>query len=237
MKIIICDDNPGFVNTMEGYIEQYAVSRNRIIEVRKAYCAGDLLEMDLSDCDVLFLDIELPDGDGISVAQKLRTRYTDLILVFVTCWIKYAPAGYRVNAFRYLIKGRLESEFEDCMDEILEKMFENHETFVLHTRDSAIEVFIKNILYFEGTQSRSVVVHLQKEHSPIECIGKLSDYERLLAGKGFLRLQKSFLVNMTHVVKIRNYYAYLRDQTALKVSERQYADIKKQFLLWEGKII
>lgn len=48
---------------------------------------------------------------------------------------------------------------------------------------------------------------------------------------------KSYLANMEHIVKIRNYIATLRDGTELKVSERQYAQVKKQFLMWKGRVL
>ena len=107
----------------------------------------------------------------------------------------------------------------------------------VQTRDRTLELAIKNILYVEGTSHRSVFLHLVKERDAIECVGKLSDYEVRLSDNGFLRLQKSYLANMEHIVKIRNYIATLRDGTELKVSERQYAQVKKQFLMWRGRIL
>ena len=163
-------------------------------------------------------------------------NYPDLILVFITGWIEYAPAGYRVNAFRYLLKKKLSEELPVCLDEIRAKLYENAAMITVQTRDRTLELAIKNILYAEGTSHRSVFLHL-KEGGAIECVGKLSDYEARLSDNGFLRLQKSYLANMEHIVKIRNYIATLRDGTELKVSERQYAQVKKQFLMWRGRIL
>ena len=235
MKITICDDNRSFAASVEARIRDYAAIRGMEIRVRTVYSAEELLQMDHTGTDVLFLDVEMPGLNGIEAAKELRRTYSDLLIVFVTCWIEYAQAGYRVNAFRYYLKEQLLSEFDACMDELVEKIRERSETVLIYAGGRTSEIPISSILYFEGTQKRSVLLHRAGGEGTVECAGKLSDFEELLRGKGFLRLQKGFLVNMSHIVKISNYYACLSDGAALKVSERQYADIKKRFILWKGR--
>lgn len=237
MKVIICDDETIFVDAIERRLRNYAAKKDINIDITRCYSASKLLELDLISCDVLFLDIEMPGTDGISAAREIRKRNQDLILVFITGWIEYAPAGYCVNAYRYILKSALDKEFEPCMDDIQQKLHENAEVITVCTRERTLEISLKNILYLEGTQHRSVLLHFYDDHPPIECTGKLADYDEQLSEKGFLRLQKSFLANMDHVVKIKNYIASFRDGTELKVSERQYAQVKKRFLLWKGRII
>lgn len=237
MKIAICDDSQGFLNSFERSIHDYGALKDINLDVHQFNNVQSLLSQDLSNYDVLFLDIDMPGINGIEAARDLRLHYPDLILVFVTGWIEYAPSGYRVNAFRYLLKNRLENELEDCLNEVREKLFENAQMITVNTRDCIVDITLKSVEYLEGTQRRSVLFHLTNNQEPLECPGKLSDYDVILSEKGFLRLQKSFLVNMAHVVRIRNYYATLKDGTELKVSERQYAEVKKRFLLWKGQVI
>lgn len=237
MDVVICDDERYFVEELKQQLQNYAAQKDIKLKIEPFFSAKTLLRADLSNCDALFLDIDMPETTGLEVAQIIRRNYPDLILVFITGWIEYAPAGYRVNAFRYLLKKKLSEELPVCLDEIREKLYENAAMITVQTRDRTLEIAIKNILYAEGTSHRSVFLHLVKESGAIECIGKLSDYEVRLSDNGFLRLQKSYLANMEHIVKIRNYIATLRDGTELKVSERQYAQVKKQFLMWRGRIL
>lgn len=237
MKVIICDDEAIFVDAIERRLRDYAAKKDINIDITRCYSAVKLLELDLISCDVLFLDIEMPGTDGISAAREIRKRNQNLILVFVTGWIEYAPAGYCVNAYRYLLKSALNKEFEPCMDDIQQKIYENTEVITVCTRERTLEISLRNILYLEGTQRRSVLLHFYDDHPPIECTGKLADYDEKLSEKGFLRLQKSYLVNMDHIVRIKNYMALLRNGIELKVSERQYAQVKQRFLLWKGRIL
>ena len=237
MNVVICDDQRFFVNQLEGKLKNYSSRKDLNLRIQKCYSAQSLLSMNLFGCDVLFLDIDMPGMNGLDAAKELRKQYPDMILVFITGWVQYAPAGYRVNAFRYLLKEQLEVEFDACMDEVTEKLHENAEVVTIYGRDRTLEVSIKNILYFEGTPRRYTLLHLYDNEACVECTGKLSDYDAFLASKGFLRLQKSYLANMEHIIKIKNYTAFLRNGKELKVSERQYAQIRKQFLLWKGHIL
>lgn len=237
MDVVICDDERYFADGLERQIQSYAALKDVKVGIKTFYTTKTLLSADLSNCDALFLDIDMPETTGLEAARIIRMNYPDLILVFITGWIEYAPAGYRVNAFRYLLKKKLSEELPVCLDEIRAKLYENAAMITVQTRDRTLELAIKNILYVEGTSHRSVFLHLVKERDAIECVGKLSDYEVRLSDNGFLRLQKSYLANMEHIVKIRNYIATLRDGTELKVSERQYAQVKKRFLMWRGRIL
>lgn len=236
MNIAICDDETSFTNELEFEIRNIASRKDLIVSIRKFSFSKLLLAADLSDCDVVFLDIDMPAPNGLEAAKTLRESYPDLILVFVTGWIEYAPAGYRVNAFRYLLKKNLTNELSLCLDEIQEKLSEDATLITISTRDRTIEVAVRNILYFEGTPRRSVLLHMKQTKVPIECIGKLADYDQRLCENGFLRLQKSYLANMDNIEKLRNYYAVMTDGSNLKVSERQYSQVCKKYLMWKGRV-
>lgn len=237
MNIAICDDERNFAKMLKDYISEYAALHDFTNHVELYFSPTQLLQADLSKYDIVFLDIEMPGIDGIETARRLRQQYDELFLVFITGWIEYAPDGYRVNAFRYLLKKSLPEDLWLCLDEIQEKLFENTECISLRSKEREVEIPLKNIIYFEGTRQKNVLVYLKHESTPLECYGKISEMDELLQEKGFLRIQKSFLVNMAYIEKIRNYKARLRNGTELKVSERQYQSVNQQYLIWRGHML
>jgi len=238
MKIVICDDNLAFAKDLYRKIHLCCAKKEWKLECEIYSSPLKLMVADLSSVQVAFLDIDMPGINGIEAAQELRKKYPDLVLVFVTAWIEYAPEGYCVNALRYLLKSRISQEIEPCMDAVREKLYENKDTIRIEQKERTIEIAIKDILYFEGTSKRAVLVHTRTSAKEgIECVGKLSDYESLLAEKGFLRLQRSYIVNMAHINKIRNYIATLDNGVELKASEKCYSDICKQYVMWRGQKI
>ena len=235
MRIAVCDDNVAFLDILIREISRWSAILDLDNEYLKFKSPKALLEYDLSSVQVLFLDIEMPQYTGLEVAQKIRENNPDIILIFVTSWLQYAPAGYRVNAFRYLLKTKLSEELPICLDEIRQKICESNQSIILQQRDSSIEVLLKDILYFEGTSYRSVLLYRASDPGkPCECTGKLADYEARLKDQSFLRIQKSYLVNMAHIDRIKNHMAILRNGSSLKVSEKNYTAVCRQFLLWRG---
>ncbi len=235
MNIVICDDSKEFVQALIYEIKNYAAKRDCYIETKSIYSAAQLLDSDFSDVNALFLDIHMPDMDGLSAAREIRKKNKNLIIVFVTGWPEYASAGYEVNAFRYLEKGKLGDKLIEYLDAIQEELRKNMEIIVVETRERTLETTVRNILYFEGTSYRSVLLHLLNQDEVIECTGRLADYEQKMAKFGFLRLQKSFLANMYNIVKINNYKAELVNGEKLNVSTGKYQEVCRQFLLWRGR--
>lgn len=235
MKIAILDDDPMFVKELQQKISMGCAKRDWGLKCVSFSNPQELLAFDLSNTQVVFLDIDIPETNGIEVASQIRQRYTDIILVFVTGYIQFAPAGYKVNAFRYILKGSLDKEIGSCLDAIQDKLFERKETILIETRDSQLEIALQDILYFEGTPyRRTLLFTIHSDDQVIECRGKINEYEERLVGKGFIRLQKSFLANMRHINKISSYTAKLRNGKILKVSEKDYKKICAEYLMWKG---
>ena len=235
MRIAICDDFPQFTRELRNKIEDICAKRDWPLNCLVFTSPKSILASDLSDTQVVFLDIDMPELNGLEVAKVLRVKYPNIILVFVTAFIEYAPAGYHVAAFRYLLKQRLDSDLPAVMDDIREKLGSSSEMLTIRQKDGTRDIPLNDILYLEGTPNRRVLFHLLNVSRPLEAAGKLADYESNLAGKGFLRLQKSFIANMTHISKISSYQVTLRDGTVIKASEKFYRQVHDGFLLWKGQ--
>lgn len=234
MNIIICDDNKAFTQLLHSKIIDYFAQIDKQCECQIFTSPEALLNSDLSAAHVVFLDVDMPGLNGIDTARELRKVYPDLYLVFVTGWIQYAPAGYCVNAFRYLLKQRLNEELFSCIDAIRDKMTRNQERICLYGREAPFEIMLDEIVYFEGSSYRMVQLHSISDKI-IECKGKLSEIEALLKNSGFLRIQKSFIVNMRYILQIKNYKAVLVNGASLKTTERGYSQICSEFIIWKGQ--
>lgn len=236
MNCVICDDDPLFAEQLKERIREQCVQNDWEYRCRQAD-AQTLLEMDFSAVDVLFLDIEMPDVNGLEAAKQIRQRYDDLLLVFVTGFIDYAPSGYKVHAFRYLLKSRLDEELPECLMDIQEKLYSSQESIRVKAINGEKCVRLKSIVYLEGTSKRHTLLHLYEfgETVYVECLGLLSSYEKQLRDKGFLKIQKSYLVNMEYIQKMANYRAILKTKEELRTSISDFQEKRQTFLLWKGE--
>lgn len=99
---------------------------------------------DLAEYDIAILDIDMGDFSGIDLAWRLRKEKPGIVIIFLTNFIQYAPEGFEVQAFRYLLKTnmqeRLVSYFEDAVKEVVRKK----QSFLFSVRNTTLPVEIKN---------------------------------------------------------------------------------------------
>ena len=103
MRIAICDDEEQFRAGLRALITKLIGDLDP--EINSFHDGHDLLaEFDRKPYDIVFLDIEMPEMDGITLARTLRSRSSEVLIVFLTGHVEYAIEGYEVNALRYLTK-------------------------------------------------------------------------------------------------------------------------------------
>lgn len=240
MRIVICDDNQPFMESLRTEIRKI-LNQNGTDAVVYTYENAEAIPDGLySSSDVFFLDIDFAGKQytGIDVARKIRKVRKDSVLIFVTNFIEYAPEGYEVQAFRYLLKSNIHKKLEQCLLQTIEKLQAEQETIQINISGEILTIPLADILYIES-QGHLAVIHVLKQGNPTiktyRFYSSLSKLEQQLSSQGFLRIQKSYLVNMRRIKKYQCTAAILDNGTTLKVSEKNYAEQKKQYLLWKGR--
>lgn len=240
--LILCDDD---ADTLERIKEQttYILSNMQIKFKIFAFTAfEDISEYIMKQCDIAILDIDFSKRQycGIDIAKKLREIKKDAVIIFATNFIEYAPEGYEVRAFRYVMKKDIREKLLGYLNEAVSLLKNEGETVKLQNNGEIVSYALKDILYIESNQ-HTVYVHLvppkgQKEkcYQFYASIGKL---ERELTPKGFLRVHKSFLVNVMHIQKYQCQSVLLDNGTVLNASPARYSGQKEQYLFWKGKIL
>lgn len=231
MNILICDDDQESLGRITNLLA------NPCREIRAKVVSTDHPESldDLTPFDLAFLDIDMKGTDGLTLARQLRNVRPDAVIVFVTNFIQYAPEGYEVQAFRYLLKPTLEEKLPACFALAVEELNRRRQTVTFRVNGEEIELPVQKILYFESEQ-RNVAVHLSNwDRDVYRFGGSLTQLANRMEGLGFLRVQRSYLVNMAFIHKFHYGVLELKNGTRLPVSEKYYAQLKQQYLLWKGR--
>jgi two-component system LytT family response regulator len=167
------------------------------------------------DIDILFMDIHLQSSSGLNLVKELQPLECDVI--FVTAYDQYAIKAFEVDAANYLLKPITSKNLRSAIDRIIEKRKETEqitidriltalgESKTLQQRipfsvQSGIEFVIPNeIIYVSGENNYSV---LHFENGKKLMVSKtLSAVEKMLANHTFLRIHKSYLLNLQHIVR------------------------------------
>lgn len=233
IKVALCDDDADFLKVFRDEIIAAFEKLNLKAELSTFNSAEYIPEGMLASCDMVFLDIDFEgeDYNGIDIARRLRGVNKKAVLFFVTNFIDYAPAGYEVQAFRYILKRDRNDVLERYILQAVEQMAENREFFCISDGDSVIEFTLDDVSYLE-VYDHSVLIHRKEGTHKLNA--SLSSLEEQLEKCGFLRIHNSYLVNMRYIGKYRSRECILTDGTTLPASERSYSAQKQKYLLWKG---
>lgn len=240
IRIVLLDDNQPFLISLRTNIRNVLNSHKIDAEIHVFEDADGIPDHILSTSDVFFLDIDFRGKEytGIDIAKKIRRLRQDSIIVFVTNYIEYAPEGYEVQAFRYCLKSEIHLKLEQYLLQAISKRKAEQETIQISVSGETITIPLSDVLYIES-QGHTAVIHIQKpgtqNQKSYQFYATLISLEQDLADQGFLRIQKSYLVNMRRMKKFQCNEATLDNGTVLPVSEKNYAKQKKQYLLWKGR--
>lgn len=202
LRIGLCDDNQNARLSLYGALERALENRNmqaRFLEFSSGEGLLRWMEKHTGELDLIFLDMEMGELDGIETAQKLRAADEGLQLVFVTAYADRVFDGYRVGALGYLMKPARAEQLDDILARANAALcLDTGKTFVCRSGDVSYRVLIKDILYFFSDRRQITCVARQRSYT---FYGKLDQVEKEL-GSGFVRIHQRYLVRAAAVDRL-----------------------------------
>ena len=240
MKIAICDDEEFYIGEIKNGLEKYLIQKKITKCDIDIYRSGEELcsnQKMLKEYQIIFLDVNMEQMSGIEAAGEIRNVNPEVFLVFVTAYIDYAVEGYKVDAIRFLIKDALDNTLPECMDTILQRMRykEQKEKFLFV--DGERQVPVHNICYIESEKHKLIFHIYEKDEIKVWTLyGKLDDIEKKLKAYDFIRVHKSFLVNVKMITRVKNYKVTLKTKEELPVPRDKFQLVKKKYFEMVGEI-
>ena len=235
LNISICDDDKTSVDRLSRMVSEYCTLNGLDCQLSVFTKGQDLLNSPISQCHLLFLDVDMGSENGIAIAHEIRKVNRDMILVYVSGYVQYAPAGYNVKAFAYILKNDLESLFRTTMDDVVKQLDFRGMAYKIKIGDTETSLPLKNILYIESFD-KITEIHTDLPQGKYTVRQPLAEAVKQLADKGFLQIHKSYLVNMQHITKLKNYTIVLTDGTPLPAAQKRWREIMQKYLEWKGAL-
>ena len=132
------------------------------------------------------------------------------------------------------MKDTLDTAMEECMDAVLEKRKTAWASFSFTEGEK--KLYTDNILYVESRKHKSVFFYMEAGIVEYQIYEKLDWVEQKLSGFHFLRIHKSYLVNMKHIRKISNYTAFMDTGEELPVPRLRFKAAKEAFVEYKGAL-
>lgn len=235
MRFAVCDDQPLYLKEISARIAQFLQQQDVRCELDRFETTQSLLDACQEHCyDAIFLDVEMPHLSGLAAAAQLRASYPHIHIIFVSAHLDYAPQGYTVSAFRYLLKEQLDYTFLPCMEALWQTMHPTENTLILRSNGQQVVLNLDQVAYFEASR-HSVCAHFQSPcQEPLRCTISLGDLRTKLEHSTFHMVQRSFIVNFIHVKRFYNYTVVLKNGQTIPVSKPSFAALRQEFLIWKG---
>ena len=221
MRIAVCDDEELFRIEFKTILDKVLVNSEYDIDTFSG--GSSLYEAFLKNpFDLVFLDIEMPGIDGITLAKRLRAVSENVQIVFLTSHIEYALEGYEVNALRYLVKPVDMNKLSEVLKYIQDKK-NNSRQIMIKQEGEDIVIDISDVIYIESLDKNVRIVTSKSEYITRY---NISDYEEELKNSGFLRIHRGYLISLSKVKKIVKNDVVMDGDISLPVSRSNIKTLK-----------
>lgn len=232
ISIAVVDDNDRDVELMTKYINEEFSKFSVEYKITPCSNGEDLfyVQNEFGKFDIIFLDIELKHDNGIETAQKLRKNNPYSQIVFVSGHKRYYKAAFSVQPFQFVDKPIDEEEFRQVIQDVSKVVIDDNRVFSFEYRWKQHRILIRNILYF-SSEHRMIKVHTC-DGEVFEFYDKMGAVENAMEEHGavFLRVHKSYLINMAHIKLFSRDELVLQNGEEFKISSRKRKSVIEKYM-------
>ena len=222
ISIAIIEDTKADAAVLREFLQRYASETGETVETEWFPSGLRFLNPYVAKFDLIFMDVEMPDLDGMTAAQKLRELDRQVKLIFVTNMAKYAIQGYSVGAMDYILKPVRYPDIKMRMERVRETLGYS-EAAISIPYQGGLKKFRPQDIYYVESVSHSITFHTTTGDYPAR--RSMNEWERELSGLGFSRCNTSYIVNLKYVREVKG-NSVLVGNTELQISRAR----KKDFL-------
>lgn len=211
LRIAIVEDEERDYQLLYEYLCNYSHQKGVEFEISRFSHALNFISDYHFGFDLVFMDIALPDFDGMRAAEHLRKLDKTVEIIFVSQHARYAMQGYNVGARFFILKPVRYTDLSDKMDITIPfiNMNRQRQSLLLNLPYEKRKIYTIEIKYIE-IYEHDVVFHMCKED--IHVRGTLSEFEKKLDPKRFCRINSCYLINLSYITQIKERSVYIEDK-------------------------
>lgn len=226
-KIAICDDSEADRQYILDLVNRWAESTGHTSHTALFASAENFLfhYAEKNDFDILLLDIEMGDMDGVTMAKKLRRENDSVQIVFITGYSDYISEGYEVAALHYLMKPVKEDKLFSVLNRAVDKLLKNEKVLNLDISGEMVRIPVYQIRYAE-VFGNYVTIHASEDLTVKMTLGKLEQE----LDERFFRVSRSIVVNLTQISRVTRSEIKLNDGTSIPLPRGAYEGINRAII-------
>lgn len=231
IKIAVCDDDLLFASSVESMLLKISKFKKLKMEI-EVYADGDEIIKNYSEekqFDIIYLDIEMKNTDGIETAKEIRKRDRDVIIIYISGYDTYFIQLFEVEPFRFIKKPINETTFQEYFDKAYERIIDKADSFYNYKYNKKeYRLPLKEIYYFESSKR---IIYIHHTGGTDKFYGKLNQIEEYLSDGTFtfIRIHQSFLVNYRYIKTVKYDQVCLLNNNTLQISEDRKKSVRQKY--------
>lgn len=231
MRILICDDEVRYIQPLRKCLEQYMTEHNIPSEITEAVAPQKIL-LSKEVYDIAFLDIQMENVDGLTLAKELRQRNRKTALFFITNYEGYQDNAMDLQALRYFKKPFEPERLIAGLDKALEYIDGAYVDVFLYSGGVQQRVLVDDIMYLT-LDGRKVAIQTVKSRFLVT--GKLEEWMERFPHTFFRQPHKSFLVNLHHVERYAYSELQMSDGTRIPIAPKKQPEFRRTWFEYIGR--
>lgn len=227
IKCVICDDEATETEYLSDLVNQWAAENKQTVSITCYPSAEAFLFAyeDAQDINVLLLDIQMGQMDGVALAKAVRKKDKTVQIIFITSYMEYIADGYDVEALHYLIKPASQEKLSTVLNRALDKLAHTERNLYVQHGGVNVKLPLHHIRYLEVMHNH-VTIYSQEVFRVKKT---LSELEKDL-DENFFRIGRSFIVNLQYVRKVSRDTVWLEGGATVPLSRGLYDKINRAII-------
>lgn len=222
IRIGVVEDDPAQCQRVLDYLNRYQSESGENFVVSVFDDGARLVERYQPVYDILLMDIQMKELDGIDAARAIRERDGDVVIVFITSAPQYAINGYEVGALSYLLKPvpwfAFQQELKRSIAQVRRRA---DDAMLVEAGGSSMRLSLADVLYFESIR-HTIIIHTLS--GKLSITSSLKKMEEQLAERPFFRSNSCYLVNLDHVSGVEDQDCVMSNGERLRISRPRKKD-------------
>lgn len=229
LRIAVCDDDKEAVSAHKEIAKRCLEQCGSAGKI-EVYLASDNLLYDITEdhffFDLILLDIEMPGNTGMEIAQKIKPCLPNVKIIFITSHIEYAIDAFELSIFRYVPKNDIEKRLPQAIRDAVKLIgLEDGKAYTIRTNSRFEKIPYKEIYYIERDGKNASITAangISKVRKSLQQVFEELDTDE------FIYIDRGRIVNMIHIMQVKDGMAVLKDGQALPISRAHLQEVKEQ---------
>lgn len=238
LRIAVCDDEKQLAEknkaVLETVLAELCVTAEITVYTDSRNLLYDITEDDFH-YDLLLSDIEMPEISGMELAEKVKPFLPDIRIIFITSHIEYAIDAFELSIFRYVPKSDIEKRLPTAIKDAVSLInLEADKSYTIQVKGRFEKIPFRDILYIERDGKNAAINTADGVSKVRKSLQAVLDE---LQSEEFIFIDRGCIVNLIHIMQVKNSTAILKNGTALPISRSHLQTVKEQINSYWGNLI